>query len=126
MSNLYMGPEDREQQAIFVWAQLMVNTGRYPELEYMFAVPNGGHRHKATAARLKLTGVKSGVPDICLPVAKGKYHGLYVEIKRAQGGRATPEQKRWIEALNRGGYFAEVCHGCDSAIRVIEWYMNLK
>lgn len=126
MSNLYMGPEDREQQAIFEWAQLMVNTGRYPELEYMFAVPNGGHRHKATAARLKLTGVKSGVPDICLPVAKGKYHGLYVEIKRAQGGRATPEQKRWIEALNRGGYFAEVCHGCDSAIRVIEWYMNLK
>ena len=63
--------EHIEQALLFKWATF--SSGKYPELEYMFAIPNGGYRHYRTAADLKSEGVKSGVPDIMLPVARGGY-----------------------------------------------------
>ena len=37
--------------------------GRYPELRYILAIPNGGHRHPAVAAKLKVEGVRgAGYP----------------------------------------------------------------
>ena len=69
-------------------------------------------------------GVKRGVPDLCLPVPSGRYHGLFLELKTSTG-RATSEQKWWVERLNAAGYFAEVCHGWESAVRVLEWYLTL-
>lgn len=34
----------------------------------MFAILNGGHRHKKTAVDLKAEGVKAGVPDMFIAV----------------------------------------------------------
>ena len=69
--------EDQEQIALFNWAAWMSNT-KWPELELMYHVPNGGYRNKAEAGRFRAQGVKSGVPDIVLPVARGGWHGLYI------------------------------------------------
>jgi hypothetical protein len=66
-----------EQTALFSWATWQEQL--YPDLKWMYHVPNGGHRNKATAARLKAAGVKAGVPDVVLPAPKGIYHGLYIE-----------------------------------------------
>ena len=66
--------EHAEQVALFKWAEFAA--ARWPELTLMHAIPNGGHRNKITAARLKAEGVRAGVPDICLPVARGGWHGL--------------------------------------------------
>ena len=60
-------------------------------------------------------GVKKGVPDLCLPVARGRYHGLYIELK-------TPTGR---ERLNAEGCFAEICHGWESAAKVLAWYLGL-
>ena len=118
-------PTERDEQlAVFHWARLMAH--RYPELALLHSVPNGGHRNVIVAAKLKAEGVKRGVPDIDLPVARGGYHGLKIEMKRTRGGTTSPEQKWWIEQLTAQGYFASVCHGAESAIRTIEWYLNLK
>lgn len=68
--------EAEEQIALFEWARLQ--TGRFPELALLYHVPNGGSRNKIEAARLRAQGVKSGVPDLCLPVARGASHGLYI------------------------------------------------
>ena len=95
-----------------------------PALRLLFAIPNGGHRHKATAGRLKAEGVRRGVPDLCLPFACGGFHGLFIELK-AQGGRASDEQKKWIEALQAQGYRAEVCVGADEAWDVICEYLGI-
>jgi hypothetical protein len=99
--------------------------GKYPALKLLFHIPNGGRRDTIEAVNLKRQGVKSGVPDLFLPVARGQYHGLFIELK-TETGRASPEQQWWMEELTKQGYFATVCHGWESAVRTIEWYMDLK
>lgn len=75
--------EHEEQKALIEWSAWMSNAR--PELSLMFAVPNGGDRHPAVAAKLKAEGVKAGVPDIFLPVPRNGYHGLFIELKELKG-----------------------------------------
>ena len=77
--------ESVEQQRLFQWAR-MASGGR-PELKMLYHIPNEGKRSRATGARLVAEGLKRGVPDICLPVARGGCHGLYIELKRERSGR---------------------------------------
>lgn len=114
--------EHDEQVALFKWAAL--RQARYPELALMFAIPNGGARHPAVAAKLLKEGVKAGVPDICLPVARGGFHGLFIELKRLRGGTASQFQRAWILELTKKGFVAEICRGCDAAIVAIESYLR--
>ena len=113
--------EDEEQIALFEWAARM--TGKMPELEWLYHIPNGGSRGPAEAGRFRAMGVRRGVPDVALDVARGGYHGLRIEMKRARGGKTSPDQDRWIAHLRAEGYRAEVCHGWTAAARVIEEYM---
>jgi hypothetical protein len=114
--------ESQEQQALFQWAEYQ--SGKYPELALMYHVPNGGRRSKAEAGRFRAEGVKAGVPDICLPVARGGYHGLYVELKRTQHSTVSESQKTWIRALSEQGYKAVVCKGWEAAAEVILGYLG--
>lgn len=114
--------EDVEQIALFRWAAY--NQGRWPELKLMFHIPNGGKRSKAEAVRFKELGVKAGVSDVFLPVARGGCHGLWIEMKRLRSGRPSKEQLEWIEAMTAQGYAATVCHGWEQAVKAIEEYMR--
>jgi len=116
--------ESLEQQFLFRWAAFAC--GKYPELDLMFHIPNGGLRNKAVAGMLKAEGVKSGIPDICLPVARGKYHGLYIELKKEKGGTVSANQKIWLSQLIHQGYHAIVCKGWEDAKASILEYLNLK
>ena len=69
-------------------------------------------------------GLKKGVPDICLPVARGNYSALYIEMKRIRGGTMTAEQKEWAEGLRRCGNLVMRCNGWEQAARVIEQYLT--
>ena len=113
--------EDAEQRIIFQWAAM--ETAARPELGLLYAIPNGGKRAIKTAIALKAQGVKSGVPDMCLPVSRGGYHGLYIELKRQKGGTVSETQKEWIAALNTQGYKAIICHGAEEAIEQIRGYL---
>ena len=115
--------EEIEQAALFEWAEWMKS--EYPELALMYHIPNGGSRHKAEAAKLKRQGVRPGVPDICLPVPRGRYHGLYIEMKRVEGGRVSKDQKLWLTALAGQGYKCYVCFGCEDAKKVIVEYLGM-
>lgn len=112
--------ESEEQQALFRWAQF--NSGKYPELRLMYHIPNEGKRSVTTGRRMRLEGLRSGVPDICIPVARGGYSALYVEMKRRKGGRVSDEQKRWLNDLNAAGNAAIVCRGWEEAAeRIVEY-----
>lgn len=116
--------ESVEQQCLFRWAAYQ--RGKYPELDLMYHIPNGGKRGKVEAIHFKAEGVKAGVPDICLPVPRGGWHGLYIELKRREGGRVSPEQTKWLEDLMRQGYYTAICRGWEDAQRVILAYLGKK
>ena len=114
--------EAQEQRFLFQWAGLAEQ--QYPELKLLHHIPNGGKRDVRTAANLKKEGVKAGVPDMCLPVARGQYHGLYIELKTKKG-KVQKNQKEWLSALNKEGYATKVCYGWLEASEVIESYLSL-
>jgi len=114
--------EHDEQVALFQWAA--ANEAAHPELTMIFAIPNGGLRHPAVAAMLRQEGVKAGVPDICLPVARGKWHGLFLELKRCDHSNNTTDlQDGWIARLRQFNYCAVVAYGANEAIQAIMSYL---
>jgi len=113
--------EAADQETLFQWAALNENT--YPELSLLYHIPNGGSRNKIEAANLKRQGVKAGVPDICLPVARGKYHGLYIELKHGKN-KLSDNQKIWLKRLQNQGYLAICCYGWEEAVKAIEKYLK--
>ncbi len=114
--------EHAEQVALFQWRDLMAASR--PELLAMFAIPNGGAREAVTGTILKKEGVSAGVPDIFLAVARGKYNGLFIEMKRKCGGVFSVAQKQWAERLRAQGYCHRVCPGAEVAIETIERYLQ--
>lgn len=143
------GTEHAEQVALFIWCHQVRD--EYPELQSMFAIPNGGLRNKATAGRLKAEGVKSGVVDLFLPLPITyrhspdpklteyhqirMYYGLWIEMKRkrAQNIRntdpefgATPEERAFIALMKQRGYAATVCHGWEEARDVLTSYLKMR
>lgn len=115
--------EDTEQIHLFDWAAMQ--SGKYPELLSLFHIPNGGKRDAREAARFKRMGVRAGVPDMFLPVPRGKYHGLFIELK-AKGGKVSKNQTEWLKILAESGYAACVCFGFDEARRDIINYLEGK
>lgn len=113
--------EEAEQAAIFEWAEY--EKRKYPELELLYHVPNGGKRDAKTAAILKRCGVKAGVPDLVLPVARCGYHGLYIELKVGKN-RTSKNQDTWLENLNAQGYKAVVCYGFNETTNMILRYLE--
>lgn len=93
----------------------------------IYHVPNGGHRVKAVAAKLKGQGVKAGVPDLVLPIARGGYFGLYIEFKAKPpfDAAVSPSQDAYLHALTEQGYLAIVCRGSIDAVEAIRAYLLL-
>lgn len=98
-------PSEHEEQREFVsWFRKT-----YPGT-LIFAIPNGGKRGAATAARLKVEGVVAGVPDLFVPE-----HLLWIEMKRVFGSSVGREQKDIMAELTRVGYVCRVARGASEA-----------
>lgn len=121
---LYKNPKTEAQHQTNVIRWSMAVRDRYPELVLLYHIPNGGSRDSVEGKHLKEQGVKSGVPDLHLPCPRGEYHGLYIEMK-TEVRTESDNQAWWRRRLTEQGYFATVCHGWDSAVRTIEWYLEL-
>ena len=103
---------------------LSLNDSRYElAVRRTFAIPNGGGRSKREAGRLKAEGVKAGVSDIETSLPAGGYHGLFIEMKSLTG-YASREQKDWVQASLKLGYFASVCRGAGEAFSVWKQYVE--
>lgn len=105
------------QQTLFEWSKY------YKELDCMYAIPNGGSRHKLEAYNLKRQGVKAGVPDICLPLARKGYNGLYIELKWGKN-KPTDKQLQWLDKLSKNGYKTAVIYTIEDAIKLIKEYIE--
>lgn len=114
--------EAHEQEMLFRWA--IFKSEQFPELDLLYHIPNGGKRNRFEAASLKRQGVKPGVPDLCLPVARGKYHGLYIELKYGKN-KTSKNQEEWLYNLQKQGYAVTVCFGWEEASEKITKYLEL-
>jgi hypothetical protein len=115
--------ESAEQTALFAWcSQLDVKT-KYSELEWLFHIPNGGARDRITAGRLKAEGVKSGVWDLFLPVPRGQYAGLWIEMK-AGTNTLSPTQKRFRAFVETNHYHCVVCYSWEAAASALINYLS--
>lgn len=96
----------------------------------VFAIPNGAYlngtklQRAKQMNRLKAEGLKIGVPDLFLPMPRGQYHGLFIEMKRQKGSATSAEQKAWAITLSSEGYKAVICKGAEEAIREIDRYLK--
>lgn len=115
--------EQDEQIALIEWCGYMAKK-KHPELDMIYAIPNGGLRDKVVAAKLKAEGVKSGIPDLCLPIARGSYHSLYIEMK--DGIKPLSKSQKEVKPkLEAQGNAVVVCYSCDQAIEAIVMYLTL-
>lgn len=128
--------EDGHQLALACWSRSPKITEQYPDLFWLFAIPNGSERHKAVALKLKAMGVKRGIPDMCLAVRRGSWAALWIELKRPElkdgkgvlrrAGQVSKEQSVWGEHLKTQGHAFVVAKGWDQAREMIISYLEWK
>lgn len=59
-----------------------------------------------------------------LPVPRGIYHGLYIELKAGKN-KTTDNQGRWLCELSEQGYKTAVCYGWAEAAEMLKAYLRL-
>jgi hypothetical protein len=120
--------ESDEQKTVIAWAALA--QGTWPDLRLLHAVPNGyyGGKDRIAAAkhfnRLRAEGLRPGWPDLNLPVARGPFIGLAIEMKRS-GQTPTPEQVDFLGLLTKAGHRTRVCFSASEAIETLREYLML-
>jgi hypothetical protein len=136
-SRKYVGktvPTEHQEQAE-LFNQLRLRLKDHPELGLAYAIPNGTRTSIHVARRMKAEGVKTGVPDICLPMGWGGYFGLYIELKarpfrdedgRLHRQRLSKEQAAWCEELEGQGYLVKRTEGWQEALVAIVAYVKLE
>jgi hypothetical protein len=111
--------EHQEQVMLINWFRMQYKQYKY----HLWAIPNGGSRHIVTAVNLKAEGVLAGVSDLFLMIPKGKYHGMFIEMK-AKTGSVSEKQKEFMAAASSMNYIAVVCYGFDEAKTAITNYLQ--
>jgi hypothetical protein len=140
--------EHSQQAALFCWAAM--NERNDYRLKLLHAIPNGANfgddkkSRQVRGNRMRREGLKTGVPDIFLPVpapvwgfAPNEHHGLYIEMKRpdVRYKRKTPahkwdtggvdeEQVVWLNMLEQQGYKCVVCYSWWEAANEIKFYLT--
>ena len=124
-----MMSEHDEQAALFDWARDMERF--MPALALLHCIPNGmfiagnPRRRRGIMNKMKREGLKPGVPDVFLPIPRGKFPGFYIEMKVGRN-KPTDNQNQWLVALLEQGYRVDVCYGADDAIRAICDYLGIE
>ena len=111
--------EKQEHLCLMQWVALQ------PKIrDYLIHIANEYDGGAIGGFQRKRLGVKKGVSDLLLALPTKTYHGLWIELKRKEGGRVTEEQQDWVNKMNAVGYLAVVCRGYEAAVKVICDYLK--
>lgn len=122
--------EHEEQAAFFVMAAYHEN--QYPELRWLHANVNGAalmrkdpsQKFSRQAEKLKAEGLRKGILDVSLEVARGGYFGFWLEMKR-KGNNLTPEQREFTAFLHEQGYYVGLAYTAEEAWDFLECYLRM-
>lgn len=127
------GTEHGQQAALFCFFQ--IHAAEYPLTKWLYSSSNGFFSTSGQKGKEKAAGLKSGVPDICLPISNYNRFiddgslGLYIELKiesrrKQKNGGCSDEQLGWLAFLNSQSYEAVVCYGWEEARDMIIKYLK--
>ena len=120
----HASPEHRMQVALFKWIRNPATLKKYPELHLASSSLNGVRLSPSQAAKAKAAGMLAGEHDIRLPVARGGYTSLSIEMK-AGTGVPSKKQLEYGERLEAEGGFVRYCWDWLEAKQVIEEYLAM-
>lgn len=115
----YLGAEDKLQHAVTRYLD-----AAYPAVLYTHP-NNEGRRTPFERYKIKLLGVKAGVPDILIFTPNDKYNGLAIELK-VKYNKPTDKQQAWLKSLQRCKWHASVQRNLDDVIALIDNYLKNK
>lgn len=116
-------PEHDLQCSIVQWAS--IHERQYPELKWLYAIPNGSYKSAKSAKEFQEEGLKSGVPDLCLPIPRGGYGALYIELK-SPTGKLSENQRKWLQGLMDVGNLCLEARTYERVTQVILDYLKGK
>ena len=96
----------------------------HPEIaDLIFHIPNESRVTQDTRI-----GISAGMPDYCLPIPKGEFGALYIEMKKpdlknTKSGGLSPEQVKRIASLSLY-YKVDVCYSWEEALKSVLDYME--
>lgn len=122
-SSGYEPSESAAQIAVMRWSAVAIR--QWPELRWLFAVPNGPKLELKTARLMVAMGLKAGVMDLILPIARDGCIGLGIEMK-VKKRKPTDAQREWLEGLRAHGWRTVVCNGIDEAIDTLRVYLSAR
>lgn len=114
--------EAQHQINVIKWTQQPTIRCKYPELKLLYHIPNERKCSQIQGRLLKLQGVKSGVPDLHLPVSRNGFHSLYIEMK-TEKEKTSDNQNWWLTELQEQGNKCVVCYGWKEAVKSLEEYL---
>lgn len=117
-------PEHEEQCALFTWARNPAVLRKYPALALLEGSMNGVKLTKTQAGKAKAAGMLKGSSDVRLPVARGHWIGLLIEMK-VKPNRPTTEQLDYGAAMEAEGHQFHVAYDWEQAKAIIEAYLSL-
>ena len=111
--------EAAEQRALWQWVQTQ------PWADCWYHIPQERWSQRE-AWRLKSEGVRRGLPDNLLILARGGYCSAVSELKapKPYGKAPTGDQVRVIAQMTAAGYCVEVHYGWDEAREFFEAYVR--
>ena len=113
--------EHYEQVALFGWIDL--HKKRYRGLDLVFAVPNAARRSPRQGKWMKDEGMRAGVPDVVVPIARDGCNSLWIELKVGKN-KPTKIQADFHERLREEGHRVEVCYGWEEARDILVDYLE--
>lgn len=124
-------PVEEKEQAAFVEAMKVL----YPDLKFRIGM-EGARLAKGTRFKMKKQGMESGWFDIQIPMPKGKFHSLWIELKRSDAKLLkkdrTPVDERTKNQLEMWRYLNGIDHcavfafGAKQALLFVDLYLKEK
>lgn len=113
--------EDGELIKFFEW--LAWQTIQRPEFAVVHHVENERRTSWSQGKTRKQKGVKAGIPDIVAPIPRGRFPGLYIEMK-SEHGKLSDKQKTMCELLHSLGHCVRLARSADEAIEIFKKYIK--
>lgn len=112
--------EDQELVAFFDWVRW--NESGDSLFSLIFHIANERKTSPRAGAYLKRKGVRAGIPDVCVPVARHGYSAMYVELK-IKPNKISDAQKERMLALHGAGNCVRVAWSAQELINLVKWYL---